>query len=334
MGCDDHLLQEISERANLADYVSQSYSLIRKGDDLFTNCPLHIDRTPSLSITPEKNVFYCHSCGVGGSLIQWLMKIENMPYDEALTKAIRIADLDQGSLCQSRTVALNRQIEKWSKRKDETSTRVFLDESAYSKYEKSPVHEWIDEGIKQEEIDLFEIRIDNAANRIVYPVRDEQGRLIGVKGRTRFENWKQLGIAKYMNYYRIQPIDFFQGLNITLSDVKATNEIIIVEGIKSVMKLHGHGVKNVAAAEKHTLTREQIELLIKIGADVTLAFDTDVTYNEQDLRESINLLKRFTNVFLVKDTKCLLGAASEKNSPIDKGFEKWKQLYAERKRVK
>ena len=76
---DDETLQQINENANLLEYVqSTGVELTQHGDDYFTNCPLHIDDTPSLSFSPDENAFCCFSCGAKGKMIGYLMKYEGV----------------------------------------------------------------------------------------------------------------------------------------------------------------------------------------------------------------------------------------------------------------
>lgn len=329
---DQDMIKEISDNVNLLEYIEHSIELRPKGKDYFGVCPLHIDKTPSFSVTPDKNSFFCFGCGRGGGIIQFLTEYESLDYDRAVLKAARLARIDISKMCQSETVKINKMIRN-CKKKSEIITHNILDKKLMDEYSKEPIKEWLDEGIRQEEIDLFEVRIDNRGNRIIYPVYDIQGNLINIKGRTRYENFKKIGINKYINYHKVGVMDYFQGLNITLPYVKESKEIKVFESIKSVMKLMKHEIKDSASAEKHTLTDEQIRLLIRIGADVVLCYDSDVSYKEKEVKKNIDTLKRFLNVYIIEDGKGLLGGVEGKNSPIDKGIEVWNELYKNKRKI-
>ena len=88
------MLQQINENANLLDYVSQFIEMEKRGNDYFGQCPLHIDNTPSFSITPAKNSYYCFSCGKSGGIIGYLMDYEGMQFESAVEKAAKLADMD------------------------------------------------------------------------------------------------------------------------------------------------------------------------------------------------------------------------------------------------
>jgi hypothetical protein len=99
------------------------------------------------------------------------------------------------------------------------------------------------------------------------------------------------------------------------------------------MKAYAWGYKNCASAEKHTLTPEQTELLVKLRVNVVFAYDTDVSYKDKDVAKSINKLRRVTNVYTINDYDELLGGASAKNSPVDCGIDIWEELYENKRKV-
>lgn len=332
---DEEMLQEINENVDLLEYVEQSIDLKPKGKDYFGHCPLHVDRTPSFSINPDQNLFYCFGCGRGGGIIYYLREYEGLSFDKAVEKAASLANVDVKMMCKSQTVQYARRQKKLLLAKTQEVKRNILSLEKMNEYSKEPVTEWIEEGISQEVMDLYEVRIDRKANRIVYPVYDMMGNLINVKGRTRFKNYKALGIAKYMNYFPIGSMDYFQGWNIAEPYVKETGVLIVVESIKSVMKLHGYGIKNVVSAEKHNLSPEQIKWIVsqQYINTIILGWDSDVSYKEAEVQRNVNALKRFLNVYIIEDRNGLLGGVEAKNSPIDRGIEIWNELYDRRTKV-
>lgn len=335
MDYDDDTLKAINENADLLSYVQQTLELEQRGNDYFAHCPLHTDLTPSLSFTPSKNSYYCFSCGRSGGMIGYLMDFEGMDFDDAVTKAAALADIDLSKMCQSKTIRFLKRYRslKLSQNSKEQFIHDIIPESDLKKFEQGTVREWLNEGIEQNVMDLFGVRIDVFGNRIVYPVYDINGNLINIKGRTRYENFKTLRLPKYINYYKVGVMDYFQGLNITLPFVREKNEIIIFESVKSVMKAYGWGYKNCASAEKHTLTPEQIDLLIKLRVNVVLAYDSDVNYRKSEIKQNIDILRRMTNVFIIEDPDKLLGGAELKNAPADCGLDVWEELYFNKRKV-
>lgn len=331
---DNEYLEEIKSNVDLLEYIGNDIELTKKGKDYFGHCPLHVDQTPSFSVNAEKNIFYCFSCGRGTSIIDYLKEYEGMNFDEAVKKAAQLAGASLSGMCQSQTVMENRRLRRRKMSKSDITIHEPIPLSVYDEFRVAPITEWLEEGIRQEEIDLFEIRIDDRSNRIVYPVYDVDGNFINVKGRTRFKDYKKMGICKYINYYPVGTMDYFQGLKVTEPYIKESGEIKIFESIKSVMKLFGNGVKDAVSAEKHTLTPEQIQWIIKSDVkNVVLCWDSDVSYRVPAVRENINMLKRFVNLYLIEDKENLLGGKEGKNSPIDLGFDVWKKLYAQKKKI-
>lgn len=332
---DEEYLEEIKNNVDLLEYIGNDIELKKQGKDYFGHCPKHVDLTPSFSVNAEKNIFYCFSCGRGFSIFDYLMQYEGMSFDEAVKKASKLSGVDIGGMCQSQTVMENRRIKRRQANLNaEKCVHQILPKTEYEKFSIGSVDEWLNEGIRQEEIDLFEIRIDNRSNRIVYPVYDIEGNFINIKGRTRFKDYKKMGICKYINYYPVGTLDYFQGLNITEPYIKESKEIKIFESIKSVMKLFGNGVKDSVSAEKHNLTPEQISWIIKSDIkNVVLCYDSDVTYKEKAVQENINTLKRFVNLYIVEDKMGVLGGSDGKNSPIDLGFDVWQQLYSQKRKI-
>ena len=330
---DDEMLQQINENADLFGYVSQTMELEKKGNDYWAHCPLHTDLTPSLSFTPAKNSYYCFSCGKSGGIIGYLIDFEKMKFEDAVEKAAKLANLDLSKMCHSKTITFLKKLRALAMKPKSAYEHRILDDSELDKYQIEPVKEWLDEGIEQDVMDLFGVRVDTWQNRIIYPVYDICGNLINIKARTRYKNYKQMKIPKYINYFQVGVMDYFPGLNTTLKYVLDANEIIIFESVKSVMKAYGWGYKNCASAEKHTLTKEQIDLLVKLRVNIVFAYDCDVDYRSSDVRQDIDKLKRVTNVFVIEDRKKLLGGKETKNAPVDCGEEIWETLYSQKRKV-
>lgn len=335
MTYDRDFLEQIESAVDLVEYAtSQGFEFVRRSGRTWAHCTLHEDKTPSLMID-DKNQFHCFSCGAHGGIINWLRDYEDMSFVSAVEKAARLAGTDISKMCSSETLLFNKRLMK--RKTKEPVTHTVLDNTLYEKYQKTHPQEWLDEGITASAMDYFDIRYDPGASRIVYPVRLLNGDLIGVKGRSVFtaEQCKSLGVAKYMNYYEIGTADFLQSLDKTLPYVKDRGEVILFEGIKSVMKAYGWGYENGAAVESHAINQHQVRLLISLGVDVTVAFDSDVNLWDKSsagLRSALDTLSHFTNVYVVYDKERLLGGAQTKNSPVDCGREVWDELYASKTR--
>lgn len=332
---DSEALTEMCNSIDLLEYASQTMEFKPHGNDSFAaHCLLHEDKTPSLFITPSRNLFYCQSCHVGGNLLNWLMTFEHLSFNDAVDKVGQLAGVDIAHLKQCDALKFYKKLARLQHGcESKEHQRIILDESELDNFSTELPQEWIDEGISPEVMKVFNIRIDNKVNRIIYPVYDNQFRLIGFKGRTRFENYKAMGIQKYMNYAKIGSTDFFEGMKEQYERIAELKKVIIFEGLKSVMKAYGWGYDYCLAAETSYLNDEQVKILIQMGIkDVTIAFDSDVPM--QKIRECTEMLRRFANVFVIQDRRFikdrLLG---EKESPVDRGREVFETLLSERRKI-
>ena len=336
MKIDTDVLTQINDNSDLVEYASQNMELKKRGDNYFTHCPMHTDNTPSLCFNPNANRFYCFSCGIKGGMIGFLMKFENLTFGEAVNKAAKLSNVNLSNLCKSDTMAFLRTARESRKKSEESKMQIChkrLDDNELTKYQDTISIDWLNEGISAETQKLFGVRFDNKSNRIVYPVYDINGNLINIKGRTIIKDYKEFKIPKYINYYPVGVMDYFQSLNITLPYVEGEKELIIFESVKSVMKAYQWGYKNCASAEKHNLTKQQENLAASLKCDIVFAYDTDVNYFDNDVKKSIDKLKKVTNVYIINDTQKLLGGSETKNAPVDLGKDIWEQLYSEKERV-
>lgn len=328
-------LDELCNKFNLLGYVEGNFDVERRGREYAIHCPKHVDLTPSLFIKPDSNCWYCHSCRRNGGPIQWFMQIEGLTFRQSVEKLIKLTGFEIKETETASSFKFFKQLAEIQNRKDKVVEREILPESYMDQFDKLRDGEpksWIEEGIQPEIMQKYGIRMDRKGNRIVYPVRDNNGNLIAAKGRTCFAQYKILGLTKYINYKKIGTTNYFQGMYENKESIIRSGEAIVFEGIKSVMKADAYGYSNCIAAETSLLNEAQAKILIQMGIhNVVIGFDNDVPYAE--LLQSANRLKRWMNVDLIIDKEGLLGSKEEKLSPVDKGKEIFDQLYKERQRV-
>lgn len=332
---DQDALNELCSEIDLLEYAEQTMEFHRKGDKYFCSCPKHSDSDPSLCISPDKNLFYCFSCHRGGNIISWMMSYEDLSFNEAVDKVCKLTgeEIKNVKICEA--LKYYKQLERLAEQKiKKPIIRKILPDSYLDKFVHEIPQEWIDEGISRESMERYGICIDNKSNRICYPIYDNEDRLIGVKGRTRFKDYKLLNIKKYMNYNHIITTDFFVGMKQNREIIKSTGSVYIFEGIKSGLKLCSWDLtNNWLAAETSKLNEEQVRVLLNLHIpEVTIAFDRDVDIRE--IKKCTAMLKRFCNVYAVRDrynkNRLLPG---DKDSPVDAGKEVWEQLVKERIRL-
>ena len=330
----NEILEELSQKIDLVEYASRTVDFEKNYRNIhFAICPFHSEKTASLVVYEDTQSFHCYGCGATGNIYTWIQLTENLSFGQAVRKVAELTNSEISEYVESEILhfykTYNRLI---NSSKKELAERPILDidKDYKQKYTDEIPQEWIDEGISEEELKKYEIRIDKASNRIVYPVYDSNYNLISVKGRTRFKNYKDLKIMKYMNYYSLGGrVDYLTGFKQAEPFVKEKNEIIILEGLKSVMKVDNWGYHNAVSAETSTLNENQIELLIKLHIkDVVIAFDKDVSLNK--IKEHIGLLNKFANCYAMIDKWQLL---NNKDSPCDKGLSTWNTLYERKVKI-
>ena len=328
-------LDELAEKVDIVDLVGQTEDLKRRGQYFFINCPFHdYDDTPSLCINPIINKWHCFGCGAGSSIYDWIMRKDNITFPEALQRVCDMVGEDISDYVESESIKFLKQLQKQKEVKNcEGVLRKTLDfaEDYLNKYSDELPKEWLNEDMTAEALRHYNIRIDNNANRIVYPVYDANGNFIGVKGRTRVRAYKELGLSKYMNYQKIGTIDYLQGWVEAKEEIKNSKSVIIFEGIKSCIKAYGWGIKNTAASETSALSEGQLKFLIKNGlSEVIIAWDSDQKTQDIIRDSKIQMLRKFTSVSIISDRHKLLG---DKDAPVDKGEEVFRKLLEERIRL-
>lgn len=325
-------LNELAAKIDIVDYIGQTEEIHRKGHLYYCCCPFHSnDDTPSLCIYPDTQTWYCYGCGSGSSIYDWVMRKDNISFQEAVEKISSLTGSPLEECMESELINVLKELKKCTNlhNKNVESRKILNWRSDYlDKYSDEDPQEWIDEGMTHEALKTYNIRIDHNANRIVYPVLDSNGNFIGVKGRTRLSAYKELGLSKYMNYNKIGVLDYFAGWNEAFTKIISTKTVIIFEGIKSCIKAYGWGIYNTVASETSKLSDGQLQLLIKTGVkEVIIGWDTDQEFKSIITNDKIKLLKKFTKVSVIRDINHILG---EKMAPVDKGEIVFKKLLKER----
>lgn len=326
----EDVIAQIKESISLSDYVSQYVDLKYVKGQYEGLCPLHNEKTPSFKIDSDDKFFHCFGCHKSGDIFDFIQAYKGVCLKKAIEIAAKYSGVKINKSLLSDTMKIYRSYNRIVKPDD--FYHEIIPEEEYNKFELKPIESWVEEGIYPITMQKFNIRLDKAHNRAMYPVRDINGNLINIKGRTLIDCYKELKIPKYINYYKVGRLDYFQGLNDAVLSAKEKKELIIFEGVKSCMKAFQFGQTNVVSAETSILNNYQVRLLISLGCDITIAFDKDKELRDYANKE-LKLLSRFCNVYYVDDEKNLLGGKENKASPVDLGVDVWNELYETRKRV-
>ena len=328
-------IDELANKIDIVELIGETEELYQKGQNYFCCCPFHSgDDTPSLCINPVTNRWHCFGCGSGTSVYDWIMQRDNINFLEALKKICNRVGENPEDYVESESISFLRQLKKTkgeSKKFDSCRTILDFQKDYLDVYNDELPKEWLEEDMTEEALRHYNIRIDNNANRIVYPVFDADNNLIGVKGRTRIKAYKELGLSKYINYYKIGKIDYFQGWHQAYPEIKNRKSVIIFEGIKSCIKAYGWGIPNTVASETSALSDGQLKLLIKTGIpEIIIAWDSDQKFRDIIQDPKIQMLKKFTSVSVITDKDKLL---DDKMAPVDKGERVFQELLDRRVRL-
>jgi len=319
--------EDILELVNIVDYVQQYTDLKEENGELWGICPLHNENTASFCVNEEKQTYYCFGCNSGGNLISFIMEYDDCTCAEAIQKIKKFYNITDEEYKEiPNIVKILRKFKRFTKSENQT-TREKPSENISKNFVSEDIKEWIDEGISQDVMNLFGVKYDKSDNSIVFEVRDNGGELISYKKRTLYSNHKELNIPKYTHTNAIGYNDVLWGYYLNKDACAFHNEIIILEGEKSVMKLMTWGINNCVALGTSHLNDEQLSFLIREGLNVVVAVDKHV---QKDIykNEKWNKLKRYCKVYYIYDKDNLLG---EKDAPVDKELEVWKKLYDKRR---
>lgn len=220
-----------------------------------------------------------------------------------------------------------RQISKSGLGADYEPNEIY-DESILDNFILMPYQDWVDEGVPYKIQAKYQVGFDIMTERVIFPIRNRLGGLVGVKGR--YIGSRNID-DKYRYLYPVQMNQEWFNLNNAEKYIIEQNEVIVVESEKSVMKLEGIGIHNSLAISSSNLSETKINILYRLGEDVNIVigYDKDM-FVERDkqmaMKRELNRLKN-NNVQILHDRNNLL---DKKDAPIDKGKDVWHNLYDNR----
>ena len=301
----DEIIDEIRQNNDIVDVISQYVHLKRSGRNFFGLCPFHNEKSPSFSVSPDKQIFHCFGCGVGGNVYTFLMKIEGINFIEAIQMLAERANINLPTLENNADTA-----------KEELKAKVYkvnaFTADFYHKNLYLPTAKIAQEYVKKrklsnETLKSFQIGfsgkfdelyqelkkqgfqereilesglvnknekgqyIDRYRNRLMFPICDVRGKVIAFGGRV-LDDSKPKYINSPENVVYSKGRNLF-GLNVAKKG--DLSKILIVEGYMDVISLHQRGITNVVAPLGTALTQQQGWLLRKNAQQIILSFDSD-----------------------------------------------------------
>ena len=325
-------LEDLIESIDIVDYISQYVDLQKKGSEWWGLSPFKDEKTPSFSVRREANNFYDFSSGIGGNVFTFVKHYNNCSSKEAVEILEKYAGCDGQTLAPRKKLAATIICKKFKplKKNAKTSSATVFQENCMEKYEKrrDKMSVWEAEGISQESMDKFQVFYDSFSDRLVYPIRNIEGKIVNIGGRTLDPLWKEKKLRKYTYFAGWGEMNVIYGLYENLEEIKRKREVIIFEGCKSVLMADTWGIHNGAALLTSHLNPQQMKLLAKLGVRVVFALDKEVRIRDD---HNIKKLKQYTNIEYLWDREDLL---DEKDASVDKGLEVFKKLYEQRLRYR
>lgn len=319
-------LEELIRSIDIVEFLSKYMDLEQKGDEWWGLSCFKDEKTPSFSVRKDPPFFYDYSSGRGGNIFNFVKEYHHCSNAEAVEILKKYAGIE-GELAapakkMSATVACRKFMKPKSDRKVPSAS--VLPDNYMDRYEKrdDKLAVWEAEGISRASIDKFGVRYDSFSDRLVYPIRNREGKIVNVGGRTLDPLWKEKKLRKYTYFHSWGAMDVIYGLSENMESIRKKHEIILFEGAKSVLLADTWGIYNTGAILTSHLNPNQMKLLASLGCGVVFALDNDVNVSED---KNIAKLKHYVRVTAICDEDFLLGP---KDAPVDKGQEVFRNLYA------
>ena len=309
----EDVIQKIKEQNDIVDVISERVKLKRTGRNYSGLCPFHNEKSPSFTVSPEKQIYKCFGCGEAGNVISYIMKDRNTTFPEAARILAERANItidiesEQSNVQKdtyNKMYNINVEAARYfygNLRKDKNAGLYFtnrgITETTMKKFGLGfsfDVWDGLLSYLKKKgysELDLVSVGLiikspkgsyyDRFRNRIMFPVFDYRGKVIGFGGRVLDDSKpKYLNSPETPLFYKGLHL---YGLNFVIKNNKSRT-VIIVEGYMDCISLHQYGFSNVVASLGTALTINQAKLLKKYVDKVIISFDADVAGKAATLR--------------------------------------------------
>lgn len=325
-------LEELIHSVDIVEYISQFVDLEERGDEWWGLSCFKEEKTPSFSVRKDPPVFYDYSSGIGGNLYTFIKQYFRCSGAEAVEKIKKYAGIDREIVHAADKMTATIACKKYAKAKhtEKPSKITILPDDYMLRYEnrEDKLAVWELEGISKASLEKFQVMYDAFSDRLVYPIRNLDGKIVNIGGRTLDPRWKEKGLRKYCYFYQWGKLDLIYGLYENLDSIIEKREIILFEGCKSVLLADTYGIHNTGCLLTSHLNPQQMKILAKLGVRVVFALDKDVDISRD---HNIAKLKRYVYVEYVWDKNRILEC---KESPIDKGIDVFLDTYNNRQRLR
>lgn len=320
MAISDELIQQIKDQNDIVDVISESVRLKKAGRNYIGLCPFHNEKSPSFSVSTQKQIYKCFGCGEAGNVITFIMKNKNFNFIEALEYLANRVNIEfiqtdedkQNKNEKDLLYKLNIDAAKFffqnlksNKKANEYFLGRGITQNTINKFGlgysldswRSLLNYLKNKGYKEKDIEVNGLIIksekgnyyDRFRNRVMFPVFDYRGKVIGFGGRV-LEDTK----PKYLNSPE-GPIFskgiHLYGLNFAIKKDNESRTLIIVEGYMDCIALHQYGITNAVASLGTALTLQQAKLLKRYADKVIISYDADLAGQMATLR-GLDILRK------------------------------------------
>ncbi len=319
-------MNEIRRKVDIVDVISRYVPLRQKGKNFFGVCPFHDDTNPSMSVSREKQIYRCFSCGASGNVFNFVMDYEHVSYYEALQIVAEKAGIEIQGIHISKKDHKNEKFyelyelahkyyrnnmsSSYAKKAKEYLASRKITEEMIKKYKIGLSLERIDHLTKLllskgydlttlNDLGLTSFDKDVYMNRIIFPLYDLEGRVVGFSGR-RYDGKKE---NKYVN---TKGTPIFQKGNLLYNYhearefARSKNQIIVMEGFMAVIRSNEAGIKNAVGLMGTAMTKEQAKLIRRLSENVVVCFDGDEPGRKACLDNGLELEKLGCQVSVVQ----------------------------------
>ncbi len=313
----DNLANEIRSKVDIVDIIGRRIPLVAKGKNFFGVCPFHDDTNPSMSVSRDKQIYRCFSCGASGNVYTFLMQYEHKEFKEVLKDLGELVGINVSGikinkiptkydhLYEAYNLACkyyqNNLASSYGKEAKKYLKERGLDEDVIKKFEvglslsnKNALTELLlAKKFDLKDLNEIGLTIDNKDvynDRIMFPLHDSYGKIVGFSGRiyqktdkSKYVNTKETAIFKkgqcLYNYHR------------AIDQARTSKYIIVMEGFMDVIRASSVGIDNAVALMGTALTNEQVKLIKRLSNNVIICLDGDDPGKKAALKVGEILLK-------------------------------------------
>lgn len=318
----DEIISNICDENDIIDYVSQYVTLKKSGRDYSGLCPFHNEKTPSFHVSREKQLFHCFGCGASGNLVQFVMRTENLDFVDALKlladRAGIIIPEDDDNFSSAdhekkkRVLAMNKYAarffyaclkdakigqkgQQYFRKRHITWKTITMYGLGYAADSRDMLLKHLmSKGFKTEEIVEAGLAVsregriyDKFRDRVMFPIIDVRGNVIGFGGRIMHDNKDINGykIPKYLNSPETPVFDKGKNLfSLNLAKNAKASDIILCEGYMDVISVYQAGIQNIVATLGTAITENQAKLMLRYASEILICYDSDEAGTKAALR--------------------------------------------------